>query len=126
LSAWVRPVQVFAVAEIPRTDRGKIDRGALRRIKKKKSESAASEDHAGDVVLESVLRAFRDALEKPDVTVDDDFFDCGGDSLRAVTLVSSLGSLGRETLSVATIFDAPTPRRLAEYLRGGDGAKCSP
>jgi acyl-coenzyme A synthetase/AMP-(fatty) acid ligase len=126
LPSWAHPVQVFAVAEMPRTDRGKIDRGALRRMQKEERQSATAEDHAGDVVLESVLRAFRGALEKPDLAVDDDFFDCGGDSLRALALVSLLASLGRETLSVATIFDAPTPRQLAEHLRGGAMAQTCP
>ena len=117
LPEWARPAQVLAVSEMPRNQRGKIDREALRQRYGQMQRFRPAADTAGDAVLEAVLQAFRNALERPDLSGDADFFDCGGDSLSALALVSSLATLDVEDLSVATIFDAPTPGELAAWLR---------
>ncbi len=50
------------------------------------------------------------------IGAEDDYFECGGDSLRAVSLVNSMQAALGETVHVTAIFEAPTPRRLAAYL----------
>jgi len=58
-----------------------------------------------------------------DLSADDDFFRIGGDSVRAVACVAALrDELRVSDLTVAELFEARTPRRLAAVLadRGGD------
>ncbi|MCW2246953.1 amino acid adenylation domain-containing protein [Azospirillum fermentarium] len=56
-----------------------------------------------------------------------DFFDHGGDSLLAVRAMTRVNAAFGTALPVAALFDAPTPRALAERLRAaGDGAGLPP
>ncbi|GGO99413.1 hypothetical protein GCM10012280_65790 [Wenjunlia tyrosinilytica] len=60
-----------------------------------------------------VLELARELLDRPDLTMDEDFFSAGGDSITAMHLI---GRLARQTglrLRVAQIFANPTLRDLA-------------
>ncbi|MER7934839.1 MULTISPECIES: amino acid adenylation domain-containing protein [unclassified Streptomyces] len=75
-------------------------------------------DPGGPETLDAVLRHFRALLADPGLEPDADFFASGGQSILAMRLVTELradfpGTVG---LRATTVFDHPTPRRLAEWL----------
>ena len=57
-------------------------------------------------------------LEKPEISVDDDFFDLGGDSIMATQVASRLRDALQLEVDVSSIFDHPTIQGLAEFLGG--------
>jgi acyl carrier protein len=64
----------------------------------------------------TVRQLIADVLGSPDIGPDDDFFDLGGDSLSAISLMTSISvRLGVE-LSVGVLFERPTARLLAEAV----------
>ncbi len=63
-----------------------------------------------------VIDAFRSVLGYDVVTADQDFFKLGGDSLKAISLVSAIESTAGVKLSVSEIFKRTTPKKLAQYL----------
>jgi len=56
---------------------------------------------------------------------DDNFFDLGGDSLRAVRLANLMGGNFGIRVSPAQLFDRPTLAAQAELLEGGSSAAWS-
>ncbi len=47
---------------------------------------------------------------------DDDFFDLGGDSLKAITVISRIHKELNTEIPLAEFFERSTPRQLAEYM----------
>jgi amino acid adenylation domain-containing protein len=115
-SAWI------LVEKLPLTANGKVDTAALPPLSSggSRPDSARPRDQ-----LERTLAAIWErSLDCDRVGLDDDFFDLGGHSLLAVEVFDAIErSLGRN-LPLATIFEAPTVRRLAEALRD-DGWKAA-
>ncbi|HEX7699751.1 MAG TPA: SDR family oxidoreductase, partial [Kofleriaceae bacterium] len=67
-----------------------------------------------------VLEAFARTLARPDLGIDDDFFDVGGNSIKAVAVVAALASDFR--ISANDLFRLRTARAIAREipLRRGD------
>jgi len=133
LPSWSRPTRYFWVARLPTNHHDKVDRAALARLSEavapRTPGPAASALRAGggvraggDVVaavdaVEACVAAFLIGLGQLDVGPDDDFFEFGGDSLRALTVMSELRHAGWPVGDTAAVlFDAATPRRLADHL----------
>src|SRR5699024_2398720 len=69
---------------------------------------------------QAIRDAFAEELGLDSVGPDDDFFDLGGHSLAAATLVRRLHSLLGRRVSLGTVFTDPTPRALARAADGDD------
>ena len=58
-------------------------------------------------------------LERPEVGLDDDFFEHGGDSLAAVELLAAIADDVRVELDLEALVEAPTPRLLGRAMLRG-------
>ncbi|MFW0788964.1 amino acid adenylation domain-containing protein [Gordonia sp. CPCC 205333] len=111
------PASITELTALPINAVGKLDRSALpapRVTIGRRAESAAEARVAG---------IFADVLGVESVGADDNFFDIGGDSLLATTVVTRLREQG-DTVAVPDVFAAPTPAELAAAL-DGEGAATS-
>ena len=57
-----------------------------------------------------------DVLGAPDLGLDDDFFDHGGNSLLAMRLAARLRAAGHADIALRTVFESPTPAGIAARL----------
>ena len=116
LPSHMVPEHVVFLDALPRTDRGKLDRSAL----PVPAVSTAPFEVPRSSWEEIVFEQFCAVLELENISVHDDFFELGGDSLAAEALVSRMlalpaGSVGE--ISTATLAAAPTTASFAEAAR---------
>lgn len=69
-----------------------------------------------DTVRQELTELFRQVLADPEVGPDDDFFERGGHSLLALDLAFGVYEEYGLELAVADVFEAATPRRLADRV----------
>ncbi|MFJ3773185.1 amino acid adenylation domain-containing protein [Streptomyces sp. NPDC090075] len=125
LPAHLVPSLFVPLDSLPLTPNGKVDRAALPAPRA----GAHLPSRAPRTPLEVGLAGlYADLLAVEQVGADDDFFDLGGDSLRAtrlVTLVRRAGLGTRAELDVRDVFAHPTVAGLAARL-GGTGRPDDP
>ena len=116
LPAHLVPGILQRVEAFPMTSSGKLDRRAL--LATGGGDEVAVEAALPAGWLEEQIAATMAAVLEVPIGADDDFFDAGGSSLLAVRLLGELESLAGRRLTLADIFTAPTPRRMAQRFLG--------
>ncbi|MGX9919516.1 amino acid adenylation domain-containing protein [Streptomyces sp. NPDC002248] len=124
LPPYMVPAAYLTLDALPLTANGKLDRRAL--PAPGRAATAVGEHVAARDDTERAMAAlWADVLGVDLVGVHDNFFDLGGDSLRAVALVGALRGAGWET-SVRDVFQHRTVARLAAAVpRGGTGQEAA-
>ncbi|HWE54173.1 MAG TPA: AMP-binding protein, partial [Acidimicrobiales bacterium] len=118
------PDVVRRLDELPRLSSGKVNRAVLPAPETDllhhvpgRADSEAASPEMGDA-LSVVLDTWRETLGMQEIDPDDDFFDVGGDSLRAVSVASRLSEATGTDLPLWAVLEEPTPRRMAELVAG--------
>ena len=124
LPGYMVPQHIVFLAAIPLSPNGKVDRNAL--PAPDVGAQRAPERIAPRTELERAVAAIMEqVLALPEIGVDDDFFALGGHSLLAAQLTSRLNRELGVSLSMRTLFDAPTVARLAALLSSGSVVEAS-
>ncbi|GGN93885.1 hypothetical protein GCM10011579_092820 [Streptomyces albiflavescens] len=116
LPRYMVPRTVVLVDDLPLTNNGKLDRAAV--VAAVAQGAAAETAPAGRGAVPSggrdalLLEVFREVLADPTADIGTDFFDAGGDSMRAIRLVSLAKDRGLG-LTVRDVYAAPTAAALA-------------
>jgi amino acid adenylation domain-containing protein len=116
LPASMIPSEFKAVVSLPRTSSGKIDRAQLKAITVTPAGSAPDATD-GDVQRE-VAAAWSRVLRLAEVDVHANFFELGGDSLRAMELIAVLQQkFPTDVPMLALFFEEPTVSALARAIQ---------
>ena len=130
----MRPARFYLAPSIPRLPNSKLDVRALAALdeahvqneRNEAIDAAALAPIDGDRISQAVARAWQHVLLGPVREADDDFFDCGGDSLKAITFVMELErELGLE-IPLALINETPRFDQLCQALRDQRAPGSSP
>jgi amino acid adenylation domain-containing protein len=126
---YMIPSAFVALEALPMTPNGKIDREALPAPEPGLLEPSAEYAAPRTPLEETLARVWAEVLELERVSIHDNFFDLGGDSLQSVRLVSRLAATLGSRVPVKTVFRAPTIAAMAGILEsktaeatGGDPA----
>nr|WP_272818734.1 non-ribosomal peptide synthetase [Prescottella equi] len=115
LPSYMVPSVFVELEALPLNVNGKIDRKALPAPAVEPRQFRAPETP----VEKAVARAFADALGVDDVGLDDEFFDLGGNSLVAVTVVAALRDALGVPLPLQWMFVDPTVESIAARIESG-------
>jgi acyl-coenzyme A synthetase/AMP-(fatty) acid ligase/thioesterase domain-containing protein/acyl carrier protein len=122
LLAQALPNIFFNVANLPLLPNGKIDRRALSQTAKDSwPKDAEVRSQTFDSITLELLSIWKQVLERGNITIKDDFFDLGGDSLAAVAIIAAVEKIFRLRLPTTTLQAAPTIEKLAKVIRASNG-----
>jgi len=113
LPAYMLPAHTICLDEFPLTQNGKVDMNILPDVAVLKSSKVEYVAPRNDIE-KYFANVFQTVLKLEKVGVKDNFFVMGGDSIRAVHLVSSINESGYK-LSVEDLFNLPNIEALAQF-----------
>jgi len=118
LPKYMMPSEIRSVDVIPLSANGKVDRKTLRAAWEERG--AASADIAVREPNEDekrIISIWKDVLKIENVAVSDDFFNCGGDSLKAMKAIHAINSEFASEITLPELFDNPTVEKLTEIVK---------
>ncbi|NSY41454.1 amino acid adenylation domain-containing protein [Leisingera sp. ANG59] len=117
LPDYMVPSKLALVPAMPYSASGKVDVNALKAFPEFSDSAAEREIIAPRNSTESRLAdIWRSQMETETVSVEDDFFEIGGDSLKAVKLVQSINRAFDASLPVQVLFEDTTIADMARRL----------
>ena len=113
LPDYMVPNSFVVLDRLPLTPNGKVDRAALLRLDAGRLETRESAAVAETPVQELLAGIWCEVLGRPEIGVDQNFFDLGGHSLLATRVVSRVRDAFHVEIPVRALFESPTVARLA-------------
>ncbi|MEV7232504.1 amino acid adenylation domain-containing protein [Streptomyces sp. NPDC051020] len=117
LPAYMVPSAYVVLPRLPLTASGKLDERALPAPDRHTDRSTRAFTAPRTRTEQLVAAVWQHVLHLEQVGAEDNFFDLGGDSIRAVALVGALRSEGFD-VSVRDVFEFRSVARLAGVLEG--------
>lgn len=107
------PSAVIGIASFPRKTDQTLDHNTLQGliIAEQKKTSLEIKDEGKQLV-----QLFANILELKNVKANDDFFELGGNSLKAVQLIARIKRIFNKSLDIKDVFSNPTPMALEQLL----------
>ena len=117
LPEYMIPAYMMQIEAIPVTRNGKIDKTALPEI-----EAVITKEYVAprNETEEAVCSAFREILNVDQVGITDGFFELGGDSIKAIRIISKLRNDGY-TATVKDVMTGKTAEKIAIYVKNNSG-----
>jgi acyl-CoA synthetase (AMP-forming)/AMP-acid ligase II/acyl carrier protein len=113
IASFKVPRRITIVDQLPKGITGKVQRKRLSEALRDKPQSGGLSDQN---LHDGLLALWKRVLKVDDLSLDDDFFEKGGDSLLAMDVSLELQKLTGKELPESILFEAPTIRDLAKRL----------
>jgi len=114
LPDYMLPKAVIAIASIPYTSNGKLDKAALPRLDEEQDYSEAETAISSEAEA-VVLAIWREFLQRENLNTQADFFQSGGDSILAIQMIARLRQAGWQAKAM-DLYAAPVLADFAKKL----------
>jgi acyl-CoA synthetase (AMP-forming)/AMP-acid ligase II/acyl carrier protein len=115
LPKFMIPSFLFKIDQIPLTAAGKIDKKQLPvpndLLKKNKNIKLPSNE-----IEENLMKIWEEVLNIYNFSIEDDFFEIGGHSLRAIKVTSLIHKKFNIEIRLGDFFENPTIKELAQFI----------
>ena len=122
LPDYMVPTAFVQLTSLPLTANAKLDRAALPPPPLVPSESGGNDAAARTPLEQALAETWASVLGVNQVSVHDDFFDLGGNSLLALRLVTEIEKTCGRQVSLTTLFSHSSIASLVEFLRTEESA----
>lgn len=113
------PQRVHIVEKLPRTQTGKVRISELRDHFSNRARSIVRPSGSLEAVIVEIWERL---LRRSDIGVDENFFELGGDSLLATTMLLEVEAITRQRISQSALRAVLTVRQLATAIPNNDSA----
>jgi acyl carrier protein len=110
------PAFFVALPWFPLSEHGKIDRAALAELEIAPKQKSAEAGLPEGELERTLTQLWKRILKVPNVGLEDNFFDLGGDSLLLVAVHSNLQKILQTQIPLTDLFEFATIRKLARHL----------
>lgn len=123
LPSIMMPVQIVFLHQMPLLSSGKINYKGLPENdidiieEKSLSENVIAESLTD--LQKMIVKIWRQIFNK-NIMLDDNFFEIGGNSLLSLQIISALSSEAEVEISIRSLYEYPTVRKLANFIEGQD------
>jgi tyrocidine synthetase-3 len=118
LPSYMVPSAIKRMNGFPTTINGKTDRKALVYDTGELSIREKTDLTKSSQTERALIRIWSDILKTADISLSDNFFDIGGNSLLAISLTNKISKEFNIVLKALKVFELPTVRDQAEFLSG--------
>ncbi len=119
LPLYMIPGHFIEIEQIPLTVSGKINKAQLKNLYSENllKRDLTTDDKSPDENLSMVLTIWREVLELPFLNINDNFFVCGGDSIKAIRIISKIQTRWDIRLEMGQLFAHPTAYELSQLIK---------
>lgn len=112
IPAAMLPSSIQQIPELPKNAAGKIDKNKLKGLLSEECEKVilVNEDQ------QHIIDIWHQVLGIPNISLDDDFFLIGGQSLQTIQVANRLSAQFEQVVPVTVLFQHPTVRALAAFI----------
>jgi amino acid adenylation domain-containing protein len=121
LPPYMIPNAISIVTTFPLSANGKVDRLALMERAVPRRQRVAAKNEVEKVILDIWSKAL--GLQLNDISIDDNFFEIGGNSLSTISVCKEINHRLETSLLIADLFQYPSIRLLSQFLRKVDVKK---
>jgi amino acid adenylation domain-containing protein len=115
LPEYMVPAQLVVLDRLPMTPSGKIDRRALPAPSEQQASAVMA--HPTDEIETRLLDLWQGLLHTDAIGIHDSFFECGGNSLLAIQLITRINRQFKCELAVSMLFHTTTIAQFASLIR---------
>ncbi|WP_159882308.1 non-ribosomal peptide synthetase [Paenibacillus puerhi] len=115
LPAYMLPAHLLQLERMPYTVNGKLDRKQL--PQPERTEWLKPERAPRTKLERDLAEIWRDVLQVPQVGIDDNFFDLGGNSLSLINLLSQINNQLELSLKLNSLYNYPTIHQISQYIQ---------
>jgi non-ribosomal peptide synthase protein (TIGR01720 family) len=115
LPDYMLPHQIIMLDELPLTPNGKVDRESLANFNPSEREPTRGYSEPTSVMEQALAKIWSEVLGQELLSVNDNFFEIGGDSILSIQIVARARRVGIE-FTPAMLFKHPTIAELASAI----------
>ncbi|MGE5402079.1 MAG: amino acid adenylation domain-containing protein, partial [Ignavibacteriales bacterium] len=120
LPDYMVPSMIITLDLLPLTPNGKLDRRALEILEEEDGEQKEFQRPLSPIE-ELLTSIWCEILDKPNISINDNFFDLGGHSLKATQVLSRIRKVFGTEIALYDMFSNPTIAGLSEVIQN---ARC--
>lgn len=115
IPVYMIPEKFIRINKIPISNSGKVDTKKLSECQNE-LDSRTEYIKPQSIIQKEIYNVWREVLEKEKIGINDDFYSLGGNSLKAIILVSKLEKVFNKNISMVDFFENLTIRSLEKIL----------